>query len=96
MMQEWSNIVEAWVGGRNSFRSSFHLRCRFCSSTRPFDGTSSPSPDIGTRRAINRLPPTLSEPSFDLGITSRRERKAPRKLTTLLHLMDSTVGERMR
>ena len=36
MMQEWSNIIDAWVAGENMFPSSSHRRCRSWSSTQRF------------------------------------------------------------
>jgi hypothetical protein len=68
MMQEWSDIIDAWVAGKKRVPCSFRRRCRSLSPTRRFDRPGSPLLDvrrlgaerlelIGAKRAKLRPPP---------------------------------------
>jgi hypothetical protein len=46
MMQEWSDIIDAWVAGRSACRCSSHLQCRCLNRTRRSNRARSPLPDI--------------------------------------------------
>lgn len=65
--------------------------------TRAFDGASSPLFDIWGLRAGDGHDPSRGEPGLHLGEIPHdapgRQGEAPRKVTALLHLVDSAVGE---
>jgi integrase len=98
MMQEWSDIIDAWVTGKKRAPVLTPLRCRCLSPTQLSNRARSPLRDIAMLRTGDRSGSARGEPCFDFAQiphdTSRREREASWELATLFHLIDRAVGER--
>lgn len=101
MMQEWGNLIDAWVGGQNTPRRSIRPPWTFLSRSLAFDRTGLPERNVGCRRTLGRLrlggPAAFFKPSLHFAEVphdgSRGQVEALRKLAALFYVVDGRVGQ---
>jgi hypothetical protein len=97
MMQEWSDIIDAWVAGKKRVPVLIPPSMPPLGPDPALEPSAIAVGNVGMLRTGNRSGSTRGEPCFDFAQmpydTSRRECEASWELATLFHLIDRAVGE---